>query len=137
VFKWKIRKLLKLKKFTFPKSGQSRLLFMNRVAVMPHNVYDDDYCILIETPDKIQINYTASDKGMWKSHYTFPYKLNTTAIRYAIYACSIPRSIPHPRDFGNFVIDLGEGFEERVMPNYIYVDWNYDNIISINGIDVN
>jgi hypothetical protein len=152
VLAWKFNRLLNGKKTIFPESGRTRIVTITPCdSDAPDGIYNDTYCICFQTPNGMNINYTASDKGFW-SGTVFPYKNNTKQINDAIYELGVPPGSALPdEDFKHFwyvisckrgdhenklVANYKEGREHWRLPYYVDIKWYYDDIISIDWIDV-
>jgi hypothetical protein len=105
-------------KLIFPKSGCTTLL-----------TYDEDSKgnsdIIFLTPDNKQLSY-CNGEGIYVVPYRLKHRKNTDKIIKLIEALSLPSSW----------LTEDKYIPKKISPCALYVVWYYDEIVSINGVDV-
>ena len=121
---WKLKRLIRKRKPHFPVSGRTKIIGFDRDSV--------DLSLLLITPANQVVNYRSDDGesgGAFRpdEHRRILFRQNVRKVNEAVRSMGVP--------LGTFWIAGGE--EMIKEPEYVDMIWRYDNIISIDWIDVN
>jgi hypothetical protein len=119
---WKIKKFFGFRKRNkYPMDGRTRIWEINRCAAPDVNIFD----VLLELPNGERVSYCGNDNGCFPCDWKINNRNNTHEI------LRVRRSLGKP--IGRMLTQCEEAVYE---PDYVYLTWLNDYIISMDGVDV-